>query len=133
MKAAAIACRRKSYGWSVEVAGIDGTKGGWVAIVLGDGRFVADHVLSPVEADFSEVASAAVIAIDVPIGFGPRKGGCRSPGVAGWSGQHRFHDSVAGDSGEAVRSWTWRLRAGACAGETDLVRDGVRALGLPVS
>jgi predicted RNase H-like nuclease len=57
----------------VKVAGIDGTKDGWVAIVLENGRLVADDVLSPVETDFSEVADAAVIAIDVPIGFGPRK------------------------------------------------------------
>jgi predicted RNase H-like nuclease len=57
----------------VKVAGIDGTKGGWVAIVLDDGHFLADHVLSSVETDFSEVGAAAVIAIDVPIGFGPRK------------------------------------------------------------
>jgi predicted RNase H-like nuclease len=57
----------------VKVAGIDGTKDGWVAIVLDDGRFVADHVMRPIETDFSEVADATVLAIDVPIGFGPRK------------------------------------------------------------
>jgi predicted RNase H-like nuclease len=56
----------------VLVAGVDGTKGGWVAIVLDDGRFVSDVVCRPVEADFNELANAAVIAIDVPIGFGPR-------------------------------------------------------------
>ncbi len=63
---------RTYYHWPVKVAGIDGTAGGWVAIILDDGRFVADHVLSPIETDFREVGDAAVITIDVPIGFGPR-------------------------------------------------------------
>jgi predicted RNase H-like nuclease len=57
----------------VRVAGVDGTKGGWVAIVLEDGRFAADHVLRPVKADFAELGEVAVIAVDVPIGFGPRQ------------------------------------------------------------
>jgi predicted RNase H-like nuclease len=57
----------------MRVAGVDGTKGGWVAIVLEDGRFAADHVLLPIETDFSEVGDVDVVAIDVPIGFGPRK------------------------------------------------------------
>jgi predicted RNase H-like nuclease len=55
------------------VAGVDGTKGGWVAIVLEDGRFAADHVLCAVQADLGELGEAAVIAVDVPIGFGPRQ------------------------------------------------------------
>ncbi len=57
----------------MKVAGVDGTKGGWVAVVLDDGRLVEDQVLSPVKADFSELMNAAVIAVDVPIGFGPRR------------------------------------------------------------
>ena len=57
----------------MKVAGVDGTRGGWVAVVLHDGRFARDHVLAPVEADFAELADAEVVAIDVPIGFGPRK------------------------------------------------------------
>jgi predicted RNase H-like nuclease len=57
---------------AVRVAGVDGTKGGWVAIVLDDGRFSADFLIRPVEASFEELADAEVIAIDVPIGFGPR-------------------------------------------------------------
>jgi predicted RNase H-like nuclease len=57
----------------VRVAGVDGTRGGWVAIVLDDGRFVRDHVLSPVETDFAPLADVEVIAVDVPIGFGPRE------------------------------------------------------------
>jgi predicted RNase H-like nuclease len=56
----------------MRVAGVDGTKGGWVAIVLDDGRFALDVLCRPVETDFAELADAEVIAIDVPIGFGPR-------------------------------------------------------------
>jgi predicted RNase H-like nuclease len=55
-----------------KVAGLDGTKGGWVAIVLDGGRFAGDHLL-PLETDFAELADAEVLAIDVPIGFGPRQ------------------------------------------------------------
>jgi predicted RNase H-like nuclease len=55
------------------VAGVDGTKGGWVAVVLEDGRFAADHVLRRIDVDFGELGEAAVIAVDVPIGFGPRQ------------------------------------------------------------
>jgi predicted RNase H-like nuclease len=56
----------------VRVAGIDGTKGGWVGVVLDDGEFVRDVAIRTIESDFGELADAAVIAIDVPIGFGPR-------------------------------------------------------------
>lgn len=58
---------------SVRVAGIDGTKGGWVAIVLDDGVFTRDQVLRPVETDFAELADVEVVAVDIPIGFGPRE------------------------------------------------------------
>lgn len=57
----------------MRVAGVDGTKGGWVAIVLDDGRFADDFLLWPVETDFAELADAEVVAIDIPIGFGPRE------------------------------------------------------------
>ena len=57
----------------MRVAGVDGTKGGWVALVLEDGALVADHVLSQVETKFDDLADVAVIAVDVPIGFGPRR------------------------------------------------------------
>ena len=57
----------------MRVAGVDGTKGGWVAVVLDDGQFVSDHVIRPVETAFEELAGAQVIAVDVPIGFGPRR------------------------------------------------------------
>jgi predicted RNase H-like nuclease len=57
----------------VRVAGLDGTKGGWVAVVLDDGVLATDHLIRPVEATFDELADAEVLAIDVPIGFGPRR------------------------------------------------------------
>jgi predicted RNase H-like nuclease len=57
----------------VRVAGIDGTKGGWVAVVLEDGVFARDHLIRSVEATFAELADARVLAIDIPIGFGPRR------------------------------------------------------------
>jgi predicted RNase H-like nuclease len=57
---------------SVRVAGIDGTKGGWVAVVLDGGRFLRDALLRPIETDFGDLSDAAVLAVDVPIGFGPR-------------------------------------------------------------
>jgi predicted RNase H-like nuclease len=56
----------------MRVAGIDGTKGGWVAIVLDDGKVVADHLLHPIETRFEELADVEILAIDVPVGFGPR-------------------------------------------------------------
>ena len=56
----------------MRVAGVDGTKNGWVAVVLEDGRFAEDHVISPIESSFNELHDAEVVAIDVPIGFGPR-------------------------------------------------------------
>ena len=58
----------------VRVAGVDGTKGGWVAVELVDGRFASASLLEPVETDFAVLAGAAVVAIDVPIGFGPGRG-----------------------------------------------------------
>ena len=36
------------------VVGIDGTKGGWVAIALEDGRVIHDDVIQPVETEFKE-------------------------------------------------------------------------------
>ncbi|MDP8956871.1 MAG: DUF429 domain-containing protein [Actinomycetota bacterium] len=57
----------------MRVAGVDGTKRGWVAITLADGAFASARLLEPVETDFSELADVDVIAVDVPIGFGPRR------------------------------------------------------------
>ena len=55
----------------MRVAGVDGTKGGWVVVVLDDGRFLRDHVLPP-KTTFSDLSDVSVIAVDIPIGFGPR-------------------------------------------------------------
>ena len=57
----------------MRVVGVDATKGGWVAIELEDGGFSTDYFLRPVETEFAELSEADVIAIDIPIGFGPRK------------------------------------------------------------
>ena len=54
------------------VVGVDGTKGGWVAIALERGRFPSDYFL-PVDTDFAILRDAQVIAVDIPIGFGPRR------------------------------------------------------------
>ena len=56
----------------VRVAGVDATKGGWVAVELVDGRFAGAHLIRPIETDFAALADVEVIAVDVPIGFGPR-------------------------------------------------------------
>jgi predicted RNase H-like nuclease len=56
----------------VDVLGVDGTKKGWVAIALEQGRFAGDWLL-PIDTKFEEFADAQVIAVDVPIGCGPRK------------------------------------------------------------
>jgi predicted RNase H-like nuclease len=57
----------------VRVVGLDGTKGGWVGIVLDDGRFADDRVVRPIQSTFAEFSGADALAIDVPIGFGPRR------------------------------------------------------------
>ena len=58
---------------TVRVAGIDGTKGGWVAVELVDGRFSGSRVFASIETRFEELEDVAVLAIDVPVGFGPRQ------------------------------------------------------------
>jgi predicted RNase H-like nuclease len=50
------------------VAGVDGCKRGWVAVVLLDGRFREARLLEGVESSFAELADMKRIAIDVPIG-----------------------------------------------------------------
>jgi predicted RNase H-like nuclease len=57
----------------MRAVGIDGTKGGWVAVELEDGRFARDHLLRPETNDFQDLRDAAVLAVDIPIGFGPRR------------------------------------------------------------
>jgi predicted RNase H-like nuclease len=55
------------------VAGVDGCKLGWVAVVLAGGRFLEARLIPGVEASFDEFADVGRIAIDVPIGYGPRE------------------------------------------------------------
>ena len=55
------------------VAGVDGCKRGWVAVVLIDGRFREARLIDGVEAAYTELADVGRIAIDVPIGYGPRE------------------------------------------------------------
>ena len=55
------------------VAGVDGCKRGWVAVVLSDGRFREARMIEGVESTFGELADVQRIAIDIPIGYGPRK------------------------------------------------------------
>jgi predicted RNase H-like nuclease len=57
----------------MRVVGIDGTKEGWAAVVLEDGRFARDLLITPIQSSFRGLpGDIAVLAIDVPIGFGPR-------------------------------------------------------------
>jgi predicted RNase H-like nuclease len=55
------------------VVDVDGTTHGWVAVVLAGGRFLEARMIDGVEASFAELADVGRIAIDVPIGYGPRK------------------------------------------------------------
>lgn len=57
----------------MRVAGVDGTKGGWVAVLLDDGHFAEAQLIGEVRSRFRELADAKWVAIDVPIGFGPRR------------------------------------------------------------
>ena len=55
------------------VAGVDGCKSGWVAVVLAGGRFLEARLIAGVDSEFRELADVKRIAIDVPIGYGPRE------------------------------------------------------------
>ena len=57
----------------MRVVGLDGMKGGWVGVELLDGACVGTRLLRPIDTRFEELADAAILAIDVPIGFGPRE------------------------------------------------------------
>jgi predicted RNase H-like nuclease len=57
----------------MRVAGVDGTRGGWVCVVADCGRIERTVLIPTVETDFAELGDVSVIAIDVPIGFGPRE------------------------------------------------------------
>lgn len=57
----------------MQVAGVDATRQGWVAVVLEDWRFDQAVFLKGTESTFDELHGAAVIGIDIPIGFGPNR------------------------------------------------------------
>ena len=57
----------------MRVAGVDGTKNGWVAVVLNEGRVEGTILLPEIETRFAELGDVSLIAVDVPIGFGPRE------------------------------------------------------------
>jgi predicted RNase H-like nuclease len=55
------------------IAGVDASRGGWVAVTLEDGRVAGTFFLDAVDTDFHDIQGAEMIAIDIPIGFGPRR------------------------------------------------------------
>ena len=67
------------------VAGVDGRKRGWVAVVLIDGRFREARLLDGVASSFAELVDMKRIAIDVPIGYGPREADALARAVVGGS------------------------------------------------
>ena len=67
------------------VAGVDGCKRGWVAVVLIDGRFREARLIDGVESSFSQLADMKRIAIDIPIGYGPREADALARAVLGGS------------------------------------------------
>lgn len=67
------------------VAGVDGCRRGWVAVVLSDGRFREARLLDGVESDFAALADVGRIAIDVPIGYGPRQADSLARALVGGS------------------------------------------------
>ena len=79
------------------VVGVDGTKHGWVAVVLAGGRFLEARLMDGVEASFAELADVGRIAIDVPIGYSPRKA------VALVGGSSVF--SISQGSGRPAQQW----------------------------
>ena len=91
------------------VAGVDGTKRGWVAIVLIDGRFREARLIEGVESDFAELADMKRIAIDVPIGYGPRKADALARALVGGSSvfsipeRERFEAPFAEGAGSRCR------------------------------
>src|SRR3954453_21305177 len=77
--------RRQTGRMAELVAGVDGTKRGWVAIVLIEGRFREARLLEGVDSDFAELADMKRIAIDVPIGYGPREADALARALVGGS------------------------------------------------
>ena len=57
-----------------KVVGIDGCPGGWVAVLLEEGRFADAWFAARFELAVEAAGDAAVIAVDMPIGL-PEEGG----------------------------------------------------------
>lgn len=51
------------------VLGLDGFKKRWVGIALIDGRYHSAHVFDTVRVAVEQFKDAAVIAVDIPIGW----------------------------------------------------------------
>ncbi len=102
------------------VAGVDGTKRGWVAVILIDGRFREARLIEGVESDFSELADMKRIAIDIPIGYGPRAGRRARPREG--RRQLRVLDPRARAVRRALRRGRWDLGPGARARGPDQAR-----------
>jgi len=85
MATAPATVRRQTGRMAELVAGVDGTKRGWVAVVLVDGRFREARLLDGVESDFAALADMKRIAIDVPIGYGPRQADALARALVGGS------------------------------------------------
>jgi len=56
----------------MEVVGVDGTRDGWVAVSLTDGRFAQARLFPNFHEALKAFPQAAVIAIDIPIGLPAR-------------------------------------------------------------
>ena len=82
----------------MRVAGADGTKGGWVAIVLEEGRVSADHGFRPIETSFDQLGDVSVLGIDVPIGFGPRRADAAARAFLTGAASTRLHHAVTSRS-----------------------------------
>jgi predicted RNase H-like nuclease len=52
---------------------VDASRGGWVAVTLDAGRVAGTFFLDSIDTDFRDLEQADVIAVDIPIGFGPRR------------------------------------------------------------
>ena len=98
------------------VAGVDGCKRGWVAVVLIDGRFREARLIGGVESSFEELADTTRIAIDVPIGYGPREADTLARAVVGGSSvfsipeRERFEEPFAEGGGISAQAYALRDR-----------------------
>jgi predicted RNase H-like nuclease len=89
------------------VAGVDGCKRGWVAVVLVDGRFREARLLEGVESSFAELADMRRI----PIGYGPREADTLARAVVGGSSvfsipeRHRFDSPFVEGGGISAQAY----------------------------